>query len=107
MQAARRVAASDVNGLLLGRQQSVHGSRHRLHVDLRAGGHVSGPGAGVGAVWALSPWPWGGTASNQQGEAPGLKTFPTGHHQGPDPGGPQGQRNPRLPKMFGAAQGLQ
>lgn len=26
--------ASDVDGLLLGREQSVHGGRHRLHVDL-------------------------------------------------------------------------
>lgn len=33
-------ADSDVNGLLLGRQQSVHGSRHGLHVDLRAEVHV-------------------------------------------------------------------
>lgn len=32
-----RGAASDVDGLLLGCQQSVHGSRHRLHVDLPHG----------------------------------------------------------------------
>lgn len=47
--------ASDVDGLLLGREQSVHGGRHRLHVDLRADTHVSGrwgSGATVGTVWA-------------------------------------------------------
>lgn len=32
--AAPRPCGSDVNGLLLGRQQSVHGCWHRLHVDL-------------------------------------------------------------------------
>lgn len=36
-----RGRGSDVNRLLLGRQQSVHGSWHRLHVDLRAGARVS------------------------------------------------------------------
>lgn len=44
-------AASDVNGLLLGRQQSVHGSRHCLHVNLRtehmlSGAEAQGPEAG-------------------------------------------------------------
>lgn len=38
---APRRCGSDVNGLLLGRQQSVHGCWHRLHVDLRAESHVS------------------------------------------------------------------
>ena len=53
MQAARRGGtASDVNGLLLGRQQSVHGSRHRLHVNLRAETSISRPeAAGWGGVW--------------------------------------------------------
>lgn len=45
--ATPRRCGSDVNGLLLRRQQSVHGCRHRLHVDLRAEGHVS---------WG---WEWG------------------------------------------------
>lgn len=49
---------SDVNRLLLGRQQSVHGSRHRLHVDLRAGAQVSRGGAGArGGVMPVKPRP--------------------------------------------------
>lgn len=59
MHAPGGCAASDVHGLLLGRQQSVHGSRHRLHVNLRAETHVSGaeggcvgtaPGSGRGGT---------------------------------------------------------
>lgn len=53
MQAAGRRAASDVHGLLLGRQQSVHGRGHRLHVNLRADGMAVG--LRPGAVWALPP----------------------------------------------------
>lgn len=45
--------ASDVDGLFLGRQQSVHGSRHRLHVNLRAKTHFSGGTEALRAVWAL------------------------------------------------------
>ena len=61
-----RGAASDVDGLLLGCQQSVHGSRHRLHVDLQAETHVSsGPGlrgcvgaaAWLGHLSGYSPLP--------------------------------------------------
>ena len=49
--------ASDVDGLFLGRQQSVHGSRHSLHVNLRAETHFSGGTEAAGAVWAL-PQGW-------------------------------------------------
>ena len=61
-----RGAASDVDGLLLGCQQSVHGSRHRLHVDLRAETHVSGglalrscvgAAAGLGRLSRYTPRP--------------------------------------------------
>lgn len=45
--------ASDVDGLFLGRQQPVHGSRHRLHVNLRAETHFSGGTEALRAVWAL------------------------------------------------------
>lgn len=51
-------AASDVHGLLLGRQQSVHGSRHRLHVNLRAEADVSrrgGSGPRAGGEGCLPP----------------------------------------------------
>lgn len=53
-------AASDVHGLLLRRQQSVHGRRHRLHVDLGAGRRVRGPEAGgCGGIDPCGPG-WGG-----------------------------------------------
>lgn len=61
-----RSAASDVDGLLLGCQQSVHGSWHRLHVDLQAETHIScrrglqgcvGAAARLGRLSRYSPLP--------------------------------------------------
>jgi hypothetical protein len=47
-------AHSDVNGLLLGRQQSVHGCWHRLHVDLRAESGLTGVEAGKDLMGSTS-----------------------------------------------------
>lgn len=45
---------SDVNGLLLGRQQSVHGCWHCLHVDLRVESHVSWGWSGASELGPLT-----------------------------------------------------
>ena len=60
MHAAGAGAASDVHGLLLGRQQSVHGSRHRLHVNLRAEAHTNAHWGSGGCVGTAVPLTVGG-----------------------------------------------
>lgn len=60
-------AASDVHGLLLGRQQSVHGSRHRLHVNLRAEADASrGGGSGAQGLGRAVPPTMGGCEDTSQ-----------------------------------------
>lgn len=85
-------AASDVQGLLLRRQKSVHGRRHRLHVDLGVGRCVRGPEAGgCGGIDLCGPG-WGGAAPLTTG---GFEEPPTPTpQQGPDPGLLE-ERNPR------------